>query len=88
MTMRLRMAPGASRLAPARNNRHISCIGEYTGAAGDPGTAGKAEMNITAHAHDSVTPAARPSRRADAGSIRLSQVRELPGYAFTVEPSR
>ncbi len=36
-------------------------------------------MNITAHAHDNITPAAaRPARRADAGSIWLSQ-RDIDG---------
>ena len=84
MTMRLRMAPGSSRPAPARNNRHISCIGEYTGAAGDPGTAGKAEMNTTAHAHDTTAPAARPARWADAGTIRLAQ-RDIDGLLLVRE---
>ena len=64
MTMRLREPRGPCRVAPARKNCHISCIGEYTGAAGDPGTAGKAEMNTTAHTHDTMTPAARPSGAA------------------------
>jgi hypothetical protein len=41
-------------------------------------------MKITAHAHDSVTPAARPSRRADAGSIRLSQ-RDIDGLLLRGE---
>ena len=34
MTMRLRRAPGPCRVAAVRNNRHISCIGEYTGQPG------------------------------------------------------
>ena len=84
MTMRLRIASGSSAPAPARNNRHISCIDGYTKAAGDPGTAGKAEMNTSAHAHDTTTPAARPARRADAGTIRLSQ-RDIDGLLLVGE---
>ena len=42
-------------------------------------------MNTTAHAHDTTAPAAaRPSRRADAGSIRLSQ-RDIDGLLLCGE---
>ena len=83
--MRLRGALSSCRAAAVRNNRHISCISEYTGAAGDPGEAGKAEMNTTAHTHDTTAPAAaRLSRRADAGSIRLSQ-RDIDGLLLCGE---
>ena len=42
-------------------------------------------MNTTAHTHDTTTPAlARPARRADAGSIRLSQ-RDIDGLLLVGE---
>jgi hypothetical protein len=43
---------------------------------------------MTAQAHDTIT--ARPTRRADAGKVRLSQrdIRDLPGSAFIPEPPR
>jgi hypothetical protein len=41
-------------------------------------------MNTTAHAHDTTAPATRPSRRADAGSIRLSQ-RDIDGLLLVGE---
>jgi hypothetical protein len=41
-------------------------------------------MNTTAHAHDNAAPAARLSRRADAGSIRLSQ-RDIDGLLLVGE---
>ena len=41
-------------------------------------------MNTTAHAHDTTALATRPSRRADAGSIRLSQ-RDIDGLLLCGE---
>jgi hypothetical protein len=41
-------------------------------------------MNTTAHAHDTTAPAARLARRADAGTIRLSQ-RDIDGLLLVGE---
>src|SRR5580692_1709336 len=90
MTMRLRMPQPSSRRSPARNNRHISCFCDHAGHPRLLLQRGKAGTSMTAQAHDTITsdtisPAAvRPARRADAGTVRLSQ-RDIDGLLLCGE---
>jgi hypothetical protein len=75
--MRLRMREVPSPLSPARNNRHILCVCDHAGRSRLLLHRGKAGTSMTTQAHgtiiDTATHPARTARRADAGTVRLSQ---------------
>ena len=73
--------------ACARNNRHIPCICDDTGHWRLLLLRGRLGIAMTVQAHDTTTapaPAARPARRADAGTVRLSQ-RDIDGLLLAGE---
>ena len=89
MTMRLRILRSPSPRLAARNNRHIPCIYDHAGHWRLLLLRGRLGIAMTVQAHDTTTTTittapARPARRADAGTVRLSQ-RDIDGLILAGE---